>query len=324
MAYQEREKEYKKIEKLLDCKVISYILGDQDDFSESVSFQHVIYFKKILNQIGFTKRIAIILHTYGGNGLAATALIQLVKECCDELIVIVPDHAMSAGTIISLAANQIYLNRTSLLSPVDGSSYTDFNPKGNDNDVASVSNIDLLNYFDFAREKLNLSNEDLSEAFSNISKNDKPIHPLTLGACYRHLKSDRIFIKNLLSKNNLFDQKFLEETIAKLSDTYPHSWSFSFSYIKDELHLPAVLLTGELKQVIDNLYNDYAEELCLDGIALPNLKAKEVIKGKWLYRTSLIESTKEYSRFDCTYHSTKDNYWCEWFEDDILNIFNIE
>ena len=51
---------------------------------------------------------------------------------CDELIVVIPHKAHSAGTIISLGANEIIMTKQATLSPIDPSLNTSLNPKINE------------------------------------------------------------------------------------------------------------------------------------------------------------------------------------------------
>ena len=65
------------------------------------------------------KPIALVLHTPGGLILAATQIALALKRHPAKKIVIVPHYAMSGGTLIALAADEIWMDRCAVLGPVD-------------------------------------------------------------------------------------------------------------------------------------------------------------------------------------------------------------
>jgi len=65
------------------------------------------------------KPIALILHTPGGLVLAATQIAMALKSHPAKKIVIVPHYAMSGGTLIALAADEILMDPHAVLGPLD-------------------------------------------------------------------------------------------------------------------------------------------------------------------------------------------------------------
>jgi ClpP class serine protease len=63
--------------------------------------------------------IDLILHTPGGMVLAAMQIARAVKAHRAKVTVHVPVYAMSGGTLIALAANEIVLGEFSVLGPID-------------------------------------------------------------------------------------------------------------------------------------------------------------------------------------------------------------
>lgn len=61
----------------------------------------------------------IVLHTPGGLVLAATQIARAVQGHKGKVTVFVPHYAMSGGTLIALAADQILMCRHSVLGPID-------------------------------------------------------------------------------------------------------------------------------------------------------------------------------------------------------------
>ena len=61
----------------------------------------------------------IILHTPGGLVLAAMQIARAIRAHKGRVTVLVPHYAMSGGTLIALAADQIIMSRHAVLGPVD-------------------------------------------------------------------------------------------------------------------------------------------------------------------------------------------------------------
>jgi ClpP class serine protease len=65
------------------------------------------------------KTIEIILHTPGGLVLAASQIARALRDHDGRVVAVVPHYAMSGGTLIALAADEIMLDRHAALGPVD-------------------------------------------------------------------------------------------------------------------------------------------------------------------------------------------------------------
>ncbi len=63
--------------------------------------------------------IDLIIHTPGGLVLAAAQIARALKKHPAKTTVIVPHYAMSGGTLIALAADEIIMDENAVLGPVD-------------------------------------------------------------------------------------------------------------------------------------------------------------------------------------------------------------
>lgn len=61
----------------------------------------------------------IVLHTPGGLVLTATKIARAIRSHKGKVTVFVPHHAMSGGTLIALAADEIVMCEHSVLGPID-------------------------------------------------------------------------------------------------------------------------------------------------------------------------------------------------------------
>ncbi len=78
--------------------------------------------EKVLRAIRMTPDempIDIILHTPGGLVLAAEQIARALKKHPAKVTAIVPHYAMSGGTLIAVAADEILLDENAVLGPVD-------------------------------------------------------------------------------------------------------------------------------------------------------------------------------------------------------------
>ncbi len=78
--------------------------------------------EKVLRAIRSTpedKPIDLIIHTPGGLVLAATQIAKALHDHPARTTVIVPHYAMSGGTLIALAADEIIMDPHAVLGPVD-------------------------------------------------------------------------------------------------------------------------------------------------------------------------------------------------------------
>ena len=78
--------------------------------------------EQVLRAIKLTDRavpIDLIIHTPGGLVLAARQIAHALKNHPAKVTVFVPHYAMSGGTLIALAADEIVLDPNAVLGPVD-------------------------------------------------------------------------------------------------------------------------------------------------------------------------------------------------------------
>lgn len=105
----------KKIEDELNAAVASYV-GPIDP-SLLKLFQGLIEQLKASNPDKTT--MALIIQSPGGNVEAAEKMVEIMRHHFNEVYFIVPEMAMSAGTILCMSGDKIYMNYASSLGPID-------------------------------------------------------------------------------------------------------------------------------------------------------------------------------------------------------------
>ena len=64
-------------------------------------------------------RIAIVLDTLGGIVEVVERIVSVIRHHYDEVDFLIPDRAMSAGTVLVMAGNRIFMSYFSCLGPID-------------------------------------------------------------------------------------------------------------------------------------------------------------------------------------------------------------
>ena len=84
-----------------------------------ITHEDVNAFMSVMFGMKWGKNLTLVLHTPGGVTNAAETIVSYLRSKFRDIEVIVPTYAMSAGTMISLAANRIVMGRQSQLGPID-------------------------------------------------------------------------------------------------------------------------------------------------------------------------------------------------------------
>ncbi|MCY3985608.1 MAG: serine protease, partial [Candidatus Dadabacteria bacterium] len=129
MGYSERKELYHKIEQDRETKVLSFITSDRKGMETLIAQDCIDPFVDLLEKIGPTDRISLILHTNGGHTLAAWRLVNLIRMFCEDLEVLIPLKALSAGTLISIGADRVIMSKQAVLGPIDPSVNNPLNPQ---------------------------------------------------------------------------------------------------------------------------------------------------------------------------------------------------
>lgn len=156
----------------------------------------------------------LLLHTPGGNVAATESLVFYLKSLFgNDIRVFIPQIAMSAGTMISLAAKEIVMGKQSNLGPID--------PQFGGMSCAAV-----LEEFDTALSDIK-SNPASASLWANIIRK---YHPTFLGDCKKAIDWAEGIVKDWLM-NNMFANSSVPDVdasrvVAHLSShnsTYSHS-----------------------------------------------------------------------------------------------------
>jgi len=281
-----------KIEKARNSKLITYVTGDRQPFVTKVAEDIIPIFARHLEKIGKQDKISLFLYTRGGDMITPIRLIKLMRSYADEIEMIIPYRAHSAGTLISIGADKIVMGRLGELSPVDPSTGHPFNPENpiNKKQKMEISVEDLNSYFLLAKEKAGVKDEQMVNVFEDLTAK---IHPLSLGNAYRATRmAKQITEKLLLMHFDKTDDKEKIDSIVKeiTGDICIHGYPITRDEA-DSLGLNMVEPDLETEKTMWELYENYAEKMELkkkfDPVAI--LGGQEMATFK--YSGAFIEST---------------------------------
>lgn len=241
--------------------VISYMTGDRRQLEAQISSEIIDLFVEHLDEIGPTKKISLMLHTNGGDTAAAWRLVNLLHTFCDELEVIVSAKALSAGTLISLGANNIIMTKQAALGPIDPSINHPLNPivPNAPHVKAPVSVEAITGYLDAAAELGIKDAANLTQILLDLSNK---VHPLVLGQIFRSRSQIRFLAKKLLKRQVNDEQKIKEIIDFLCAESGSHDYTINRREAR-EMGLNIENPSEELYGLLRKLHLSYVDELNL-------------------------------------------------------------
>ena len=117
-----RRKYLKKLSECTQRNTIAYYSAWLNKRSDNLDINDLDIngFMNCLCSLDCKKGLDLVLHTPGGDPTAAEAIVNYLRSKFDnDIRVIVPQLAMSAGTMIACSAKEIFMGKHSSLGPID-------------------------------------------------------------------------------------------------------------------------------------------------------------------------------------------------------------
>ena len=261
MDFLTRKNLYQQIEGDRDTKVLAFITSNRQNMETVIAQDCIDPFVDLLEKVGPTKRISLILHTTGGQTLAAWRLVNLIRIFCDELEVLIPLQALSAGTLIAIGADRVVMTKQAALGPIDPSVNNPLNPQATIRGQAMqvpVSVENVRGYLNAAREELEIKGEEaLTSVLLNLTNH---IHPLVLGEIFRSQAQIRYLAEKLLPRqvSNPAQIKSIIDFLC--ADSGSHDYTINRREAA-ELGLKVEKPSDDLYTLLRKINLSYAEEL---------------------------------------------------------------
>jgi len=261
MSFQTRSAILEEIGAELQAGVLAYVTGDRENLETEVSTDVLRRVPRHLEAVGKQDRLALVLYTLGGDTNTPWPFVNFLRGYCDELFVLVPFWAHSAGTLITLGADQIYMTRFGTLSPIDPAVTNEFNPE----DRASPGNRvpiaveDVLAYFQLAAEQ---GEDDAALAHDAFVRLAESVHPLALGNVKRSIEQIWQLAKKLVRLHSPdVDDGALTALVTRLTtELYSHSHLITRAEAK-ALGLPVVEPSQHLEERLLAYYDHLKADL---------------------------------------------------------------
>jgi len=258
------------IEAARGSRLLVAIWGDRENLPTVIaSDAHAVFFQH-LEKIGQVDKLDVLLYTSGGHTLAAWGLANLVREYCDKLGVLIPHRALSAGTLFTLAADEIVMSRLGQLSPIDPSITSPLGPmiqvptQPGQNQVIPINVEDAIGFIDLATKEVGLKEErSILSVFDRLSSQ---VHPLALGAVYRSREQIVALADRLLSfhMNGDDHKEERERIVTRLTrELGSHDYLIGRTEAKTFLKLNVIDVTADLERKMLALFEEYSALLDL-------------------------------------------------------------
>lgn len=289
MNFQQRQALYQQIENDRDTKVIAFVTGDRSGLETQIAGDAIDLFVALLDEIGPTEKLSLILHTNGGSVSAAWRLINLVRTFCDHLEVLIPSKAMSAGTLMTLGADKIVMTKQAALGPIDPSLDHPLGPSiatSNGPVRVSVSAEAVHGYLNEAKRDI----EDPAGMAAIWTDLASRIHPIVLGEVFRRRAQIR-FLAGRLIQYAVPDESKRQNVIDLLcSDSGSHDYTLNRREARD-LGLAVENPSAALYQTLNAIAKSYLDELKVLEPYSPAVVLGANQQARYLWMRGLVEST---------------------------------
>ncbi len=288
-SFAARAKIYKSIEKERHSRVICIVTGDRPSWETQLSRDFCDILVDHLD-FGDVKKISLILHTNGGDTLAAWRLVHLIRQFCEEFEVLIPLKALSAGTLICLGADNIMMTKQASLGPIDPSVNGPLNPLipgASPPARAPVSVEAIKGYLEIARAELGIKDDvALASVFTTLSNQ---IHPIVLGQVFRARSQIQALARKLL-KHQVKDSDKVDAIISFLcSESGSHDYTIDRNEARD-LGLQVEKPSKELYELLRRVHMSYRQELRISEPWDPAAALANEVSINYDFTRCLVES----------------------------------
>jgi hypothetical protein len=257
------------IQKERGSTVLTWLTGDRPQLETQIAFEQVAVLYDHLIEAGHQKRIDLFMYSRGGLTLAGFAAVNMLREFCDELSILVPYRAQSCATLIALGCDEIVMGRLGQLSPVDPAVNSPYNPPapslpGTSQGVTRLLPLsveDVVAYANLARDEFKLKEEEsMIRVLESLASK---VHPIALGSVQRSRQQIQMLATKLLA---LRGKKASDTQVKKIVQVLTrelgsHDYIISRREARDELGLPITLPSADFESTMWKLYKCYDREM---------------------------------------------------------------
>lgn len=180
MDLKKRIEHYEALEQYRGKPLIVYATSTRTGVGAQMAGDAVREFIDQIEEIDPGKKdIDILIHSTGGDPLAAWKLMSLIRERFETVSVLVPYMAFSAATLFALGANEIVMHPNASLGPID----PQITVKLPDGKTRSFAYEDVASFLRFLYEEVKIT--DQPHTASVVDRLFSAVDPLVVGAARR-------------------------------------------------------------------------------------------------------------------------------------------
>lgn len=223
-----RRKYIRELHNLTKRNVICYYSGFLSNPSHpdiSINDTDISGFMTAIHKLDKSKGLDLIIHTPGGEVSATEAIGNYLREVFKgDIRVIIPQLAMSGGTMLACISKEIVMGKHSSIGPID--------PQ-----FGGIPCYGVIEEFERAKMEVSVNPQTIPIWQMIISK----YHPTFIGSCYKAIELSTDLVKKWLEEGEMFKEdkqrnKKIERIISYLnnnSDTKIHSRHISDEKAKE-------------------------------------------------------------------------------------------
>ena len=199
-----RRKYIKNLYDITERNVICYYSGFLNNNTNpdiSINDKDMTGFMTAIHKLDKSKGLDLILHTPGGDVAATEAIGNYLMEIFEgDIRVIVPQMAMSGGTMLSCISKEIIMGKHSSIGPID--------PQ-----LRGIPCYGVIQEFEMAKEDIAKNRDNILMWQHIINK----YSPAFIVQCYKAIELSEQLVKEWLNKGKMFaDQEDKASLIEKL------------------------------------------------------------------------------------------------------------
>src|SRR5512143_791314 len=251
LLFQKTQDLLERIQEKVDGTFFSYWMST----SGSVCDNDVSALHALLEGQGHQSRIALLVKSDGGSGMAALRLVHLLRRYANRLTVIAPLNCASAATMLALGADTIQMGPLSYLTAVDTSLEHDLSPLDHTNQLVPVSNDEVDRVIRLWKETFAARRADGVNPYQELYKY---LHPLVIGALDRASSLSLMLCREILGYH-MKDRRKAERIARQLNSSYPaHQYPITSREAR-KLGLKVQDLPSDLDALLQELNLLYSE-----------------------------------------------------------------
>lgn len=285
-----------------------------------IDLLHNVFREKDIHRPEAIEKLDVLLHTTGGDPVAAYRLAQVIRDFAKEVTFLIPEYAYSAGTLMCLSADKILLGDHAVLSPIDitlvparDEDYEDAKDLFPEEDPSGEVETVAIDYFiqvakqarleiesAFRKRKWKSSRTEVECAM--LVEMTRQLGVLTIAQYYREKNITHAYAAELLGYMFVKGTKAIEGIIRSLIVEAPsHSFPMDFHMCED-IGLKVEEMTESLSDATKSLIKTLAKaahkrQICpvISGVRMPFFEFHSFVpeESESGHEESAIQAKKE-------------------------------